>query len=67
MDDARRYCVKAADRLLAAKSCQPGYRAIILSVSACWHSLAFEEEAIDLLRAFEASRTRTISASPEPQ
>jgi hypothetical protein len=67
MDDARRYRVNAADCLLATKSCQPGYRAIILSVSACWHSLAIEEEAIDLLRAFEASLTRMISASREPQ
>src|SRR5271154_2715694 len=46
MDDARRYRVNAADCLLAAKSCQPGHRGIILSVSACWHSLAIEEEAI---------------------
>jgi len=67
MDDARRYCVKAADRLLAAKSCQPGYPPIILSVTACWHSLTIEEEAIDLLRAFEGSLTRTISASAEPR
>jgi hypothetical protein len=51
MDDARRYRVNAADCLLAAKSCQPGYRGIILSVSACWHTLAIQEEAIDLLRS----------------
>jgi hypothetical protein len=67
MDDARRYRVNAADCLLAAKSCQPGYRAIILSVSACWHSLAIEEEALDLLRTFEASPTRMISASRDLQ
>jgi hypothetical protein len=51
MDDARRYRVNAADCLLATKSCQPDYRGIILSVSACWHSLAIQEEAIDLLRS----------------
>jgi hypothetical protein len=67
MDDARRYRVNAADCLLAAKSCQSGYRAIILSVSACWHSLAIEEEAIDLLRTFAASRTTMVSASRERQ
>jgi hypothetical protein len=67
MDDARRYRVNAADCLLAAKSCQPGYRAIILSASACWHSLAIEEEAIDLLRTFAVSPTPIISASRERQ
>jgi hypothetical protein len=67
MDDARRYRVSAADCLLAARKCQPGYREIILSVSACWHSLAIEGEAIDLLRAFEASPTRTISAMRNPR
>jgi hypothetical protein len=67
MDDARRYRVNAADCLSAAKTCQPGYRKIILSVSACWHSLAIQEEAIDLLRIFEASPTRTISATRNPQ
>jgi hypothetical protein len=67
MNDARRYRVNAADCLLAAKSCQSGYRAIILSVSACWHSLAIEEEAIDVLRTFAASRTPMISASRERQ
>jgi hypothetical protein len=65
MDDARRYRGNAADCLLAAKSCQPGYRGIILS--ACWHSLAVEEETIDLLRTFEDSPTRMIPASREPQ
>jgi hypothetical protein len=67
MNDARRYRVNAADCLLAAKTCQLGYRAIILSVSACWHSLAIEEEATDLLRALEVSPSRMISASQEPQ
>jgi hypothetical protein len=67
MDDARRYRVNAADCLLAAKSCQPGYRGIILSVSACWHSLAIGEEAINLLRTFAASRAPMISASTERQ
>jgi hypothetical protein len=65
MDDARRYRVNAADCLLAAKSCQPSYRAIILSVSAYWHSLAIEEEAMDLLRTFEASPTQIISSPRE--
>jgi hypothetical protein len=67
MDDARRYRVNAADCLSAAKTCQPGYREIILSVSACWHSLAIQEEAIDLLRIFEASPTQTTSAMRNPQ
>jgi hypothetical protein len=67
MDDARRYRVNAADCLLAAKSYQPGYRAIILSVSACWHSLAIEDEARDLLRTFAASPTPMISPSRERQ
>jgi hypothetical protein len=67
MNDARRYRVNAADCLLAAKSCQPGYRAIILSVSACWHSLAIEEEVVDLLRNFEPSPTRMISAPRDMQ
>jgi hypothetical protein len=62
MDDERRYRVNAADCLLAAKSSQPGYRAIILSVSACWHSLAIEEEAIDLLRRLEGQLTRMTFA-----
>ena len=67
MDDARRYRVNAADCLLAAKSCQLGYRGIILSVSACWHSFAIEEEAIDLLRVFEASLVPAISPTRNPQ
>jgi hypothetical protein len=65
MNDVRRYRVNAADCLLAAKSCEPGYRGIILSVSVCWHSLAIEEEAMDLLRTFEASPTGMISSSRE--
>jgi hypothetical protein len=67
MDEVRRYRVNAADCLLAAKSCEPGYRGIILSVSACWHSLAIEGAAIDLPREFEPSLTRMISASREPK
>jgi hypothetical protein len=67
MDDARRRRVNAADCLSAAKTCQPGYREIILCVSACWHSLAIQEEATDLLRILEASPTRTTSAIRNPQ
>ena len=65
MRDAIR--VNAADCLLAAKSCQPGYREIIISVSACWHSLAIQEEAIDLLGIFEPSPTRTLSGMRNPR
>jgi hypothetical protein len=32
MDDARRFRVNAADCLLAAKTCEPGYREMILSI-----------------------------------
>jgi hypothetical protein len=39
MKDARRFRVNAAECLLAAKTCQTGYREMILSISACWHSL----------------------------
>jgi hypothetical protein len=66
MDDARRYRVYAADCLLAAKTCHPGYRSMLVSIATSWHSLACQEEAIDLLRIFEASPTRTISATRNP-
>jgi hypothetical protein len=63
--DARRHRVNAADCLSAAKTYQPGYREIILCVSACWHSLAIQEEAIDLLRIFEASPMTSAMRNPQ--
>ena len=51
MDDARRFRVYAAECLLAAKTCQPGYRSMLVSIATSWHSLACQEEAIDALRA----------------
>jgi hypothetical protein len=36
---------------LSAKNCQPGYRDIFLSISACWHLLARQDEAVNTLLA----------------
>jgi hypothetical protein len=62
MDDARRFRVNAADCLLAAKTCEPGYREMILSISACWHSLARQDEAMNMLLA---SWTQTQSSGTQ--
>jgi hypothetical protein len=57
MDDTRRYRLNAAECLLAAKTCRSDYREIILSISACWHLLARQDEAMNTLLA---NWTRTV-------
>jgi hypothetical protein len=51
MNDARRYRGNAAECLLAAKTCEPSYRGLILSVASSWYALAVQDEAIDELLA----------------
>jgi hypothetical protein len=49
MNDMRRYRVYAVECLSAAKNCQPGYRDLFLSISACWYLLARQDEAVKTL------------------
>jgi hypothetical protein len=49
MNDTQRFRDDAAESLLLAKNCQTGYRD--LSISACWHSLARQDEAVNALLA----------------
>jgi glucose/arabinose dehydrogenase len=49
MNDARRFRMNAAECLLAAKTCEPPYRGLILAVATSWHALARQDEAIDEL------------------
>jgi hypothetical protein len=51
MNDARRYRMNAAECLLAAKTCEPSYRSVLLTTSAAWYALAIEVEEIDRLLA----------------
>jgi hypothetical protein len=51
MNDARRYRMNAAECLLAAKTCEPSYRSILLTISAAWYALAIQDEEIDRLLA----------------
>ena len=51
MNDARRFRMNAAECLLAAKTCEPPYRGLILAVATSWHALARQDEAIDELVA----------------
>jgi hypothetical protein len=51
MNDTQRFRDYAAERLLSAKKCQPGYRDLFLSISACWHLLARQDEAVNKLLA----------------
>jgi hypothetical protein len=51
MNDARRFRMNAAECLLAAKTCEPHYRGLILAVATSWHALARQDEAIDELVA----------------
>jgi hypothetical protein len=51
MNHARRYRGNAADCLLAAKTCDPSYRGLILAVATSWHALARQDEAMDELLA----------------
>jgi hypothetical protein len=37
--------------LLAAKTCEPPYRGLILAVATSWHALARQDEAMDELLA----------------
>jgi hypothetical protein len=41
----------AAESLLLAKNCRTGYRDLFLSISACWHLLARQDEAVNALLA----------------
>jgi hypothetical protein len=41
----------AAESLLLAKNCRTGYRDLFLSISACWHLLARQDEAVSALLA----------------
>ena len=49
MNDTQRFRDDAAESLLLAKNCQTGYRD--LSISACWNSLARQDEAVNALLA----------------
>jgi hypothetical protein len=51
MNDSRRFRMNAAECLLAAKTCEPPYRGLILAVATSWHALARQDEAIDELVA----------------
>jgi hypothetical protein len=51
MNDTRRFRDHAAESLLLAKNCQTGYRDLFLSISACWHLLARQDEAVNALLA----------------
>jgi hypothetical protein len=46
MHDARRYRVNAANCLLAARECEPRYRALYLSMALSWLSLARQDEVM---------------------
>jgi hypothetical protein len=45
---------------IGGQNVSTSYHEIIISVSACRHSLAIQEEAIDPLHIFEASPTRRL-------
>jgi hypothetical protein len=49
MRDSRRYRKNAAECLLAAKTCQPPFRGLVLAVATSWHTLARQDEAMDEL------------------
>ena len=49
MDDVRWRLERG--RVFSAKTSRSGYRQIILSISACWHLLARQDEATDMLLA----------------
>jgi hypothetical protein len=51
MEHARRYRFNAADCLLAAKTCDPHRRSLLLSIAASWYALARQEELIGALLA----------------
>jgi hypothetical protein len=51
MNDARRYRMNAAECLMAAETCEPPYRGLILAVATSWHALARQDEAMDELIA----------------
>jgi hypothetical protein len=62
----KRYRVNVADRLLAAKSRQTVTAPCLFLSPTPGNSLAIQKEAIDLLRALEASPARMISAMRNP-
>jgi hypothetical protein len=47
MHDARQYRVSAAKCLLAARECQPQFRALHLSMATSWLSLAHQDEVME--------------------
>jgi hypothetical protein len=51
MNDARRYRMNAAECLLAAKTCEPSYRSVLLTTSAAWYALAIQDEEVERLLA----------------
>ncbi len=51
MNDTERFRDYAAECLLSAKNCQPGYRDLFLSISSCWLLLARQDEAVNKLLA----------------
>ena len=51
MNDARRFRMNAAECLLAAKTCEPPDRGLVLAVATSWHALARQDEAMDELVA----------------
>jgi hypothetical protein len=51
MNDKQRFRDHAAESLLLAKNCQTGYRNLFLSISASWHLLARQDEAVNALLA----------------
>jgi hypothetical protein len=51
MNETQRLRDYAAECLLSAKNCHSGYRSLFLSISACWHLLARQDEAVNTLLA----------------
>jgi len=49
MNDAPRYRLNAAERLLAGRTCQPEYRRLFSTIAASWYALAVQDETMDKL------------------
>jgi hypothetical protein len=68
MNDARRFRMNAAECLLAAKTCEPPYRGLIVAVATSWYALARQDEAMDELiatwsKAAPAHETGVVAVS----
>jgi hypothetical protein len=63
MNDARRYRWNAVECLLAAGTCEPPYRGLILAVATSWRALARQDEAMDELIASWSKADATAFAA----